>query len=581
VIVPDANDGLPPEPPVLRGAAPLESILCTDELRRRPWRSPDYRKENGALVALAAALADSPHTILQTLAEKILEVTESDSAGLSLLTTEDGGKSFYWPAIAGIWKPHLGGGTPRNFGPCGDVLDRGTTLLFRNFERRYTYLEPVMPPAEECLLIPFYVRGHAVGTMWAIMHSRRRQFDAEDERLVRALGTFASAAYQTVASLRELEFQVAERGKAATALRDLTDALETRIRARTEELEERNEEVQKLRDRLQSENIRLREEIDETSMFEEIVGSSPPLRRVLVQVEKVAPTDSTVLVTGETGTGKELIARAVHKRSGRSGRAFVAVNCAAIPPALVASELFGHEKGAFTGATQRHVGRFELADGGTIFLDEVSDLPPETQVALLRVIQEGEFEPVGRSRPISVDVRILAATNRDLAACVAGGAFRQDLFYRLNVFPISMPPLRERAQDIPMLVEYFIERYARKTGKKIAKIEKRSLNLLKAYRWPGNIRELQNVIERAVILFESGPLRLDESWLGGPGERPGLGALKAAFVDAEKETIEAALSAANGRVSGPNGAAARLGLPRQTLEWRIVRLGINKHRFRR
>jgi transcriptional regulator with GAF, ATPase, and Fis domain len=579
--VPDANDDMPPESPTLRGAAPLESILCTEELRRRPWRSPNYGKENGALVALAAALADSPHTILQTLAEKILDVTESDSAGLSLLTTDDGGKRFYWPAIAGIWKPHLGGGTPRDFGPCGDVLDRGTTLLFRNFERRYTYLEPVMPPAEECLLIPFYVRGRAVGTMWAIMHSRRRQFDAEDERLVRALGKFASAAYQTVASLSQLEFQMAERAKAATALQELTDALETRVRARTEELEERNEEVQKLRDRLQRENIRLREEIDKTSMFEEIVGSSSPLRRVLVEVEKVAPTDSTVLVTGETGTGKELIARAIHKRSARSGRAFVAVNCAAIPPALVASELFGHEKGAFTGATQRHAGRFELADGGTIFLDEVSDLPPETQIALLRVIQEGEFEPVGRSRPTSVDVRILAATNRDLAACVAGGAFRQDLFYRLNVFPISMPPLRERAQDIPVLVEYFIERYARKTGKRIASIEKRSLNLLTAYRWPGNVRELQNVIERAVILFERGPLRVDESWLSGPGERTGLGGLKAAFADGERETIEAALSAANGRVSGPNGAATRLGLPRQTVEWRIVRLGINKHRFRR
>jgi formate hydrogenlyase transcriptional activator len=275
-----------------------------------------------------------------------------------------------------------------------------------------------------------------------------------------------------------------------------------------------------------------------------------------------------------------LIARAIHKRSTRASGAFVAVNCAAIPPALVASELFGHERGAFTGATQRRMGRFELADGGTIFLDEIGDLPAETQISLLRVIQEGEFEPVGRSRPTSVNVRILAATNRDLPAAVSNGAFRQDLFYRLNVFPIAMPSLRERSEDIPLLVEYFVERYARKTGKVIGSIERQTLDLFKAYHWPGNIRELQNVIERAVILCEGGVFRIDESWLSGESTSARAGSLTATLIDREREMIEAALEATHGRVSGPGGAAMKLGMPRQTLEARIASLGINKHRFR-
>jgi formate hydrogenlyase transcriptional activator len=274
------------------------------------------------------------------------------------------------------------------------------------------------------------------------------------------------------------------------------------------------------------------------------------------------------------------MARAIHKRSARSSRTFVAVNCAAIPPALVATELFGHEKGAFTGANQRRMGRFELADGGTIFLDEVGDLPPDTQISLLRVIQEGEFEPIGRSRPMVVDVRILAATNRDLAAAVSDGRFRQDLFYRLNVFPIAMPSLRERAEDIPLLVEYFLRRYARKTGKRIAEIERQTLQLLQAYPWPGNVRELQNVIERAVILSDGEAFRIDESWLASQSTPAPLGSLDTTLVDREREMIEAALKATRGRVSGPTGAAKRLGMPRQTLDGRIASLGINKHRFR-
>ena len=342
------------------------------------------------------------------------------------------------------------------------------------------------------------------------------------------------------------------------------------------------EDRKRSEERVRSENLALREEIDHSSMFEEIVGSSQALRRVLSQVAKVAPADSTVLILGETGTGKELIARAIHKRSRRSTRAFIRVNCAAIPPSLIASELFGHEKGAFTGALQRRLGRFESAHGGTIFLDEIGDLPVEAQVALLRVLQEREFERVGSSQPISVDVRVLAATNRDLKAIVAEGAFRQDLFYRLNVFPIEIPPLRERVDDIPLLVEYLIERYAGKAGKKIRSISKKTLELFQAYDWPGNIRELQNVIERAVILSDGDTFTVDDTWLKRESPRSSgpTVPLAAELSDREKEIIEAALADCQGQVSGPAGAAAKLGIPRQTLDWKIRRLGIDRHRFK-
>ena len=273
------------------------------------------------------------------------------------------------------------------------------------------------------------------------------------------------------------------------------------------------DEIKKLRDQLFKENIALRVEIERASMFDEIVGESPALQAVLARVAKVAPADSSVLITGETGTGKELVARAIHRRSRRSSRAFVSVNCAAIPRDLIGSELFGHEKGAFTGATQRRLGRFELAEGGTIFLDEIGELPAETQIALLRVLQEREFERVGGTGSIRADVRVIAATNRDLEAAIAAGMFRSDLFYRLNVFPIEMPPLRERKEDIPVLVEYFIDRFARKAGKSFQAVNKKSLDLLQSYPWPGNIRELQNVIERSVIVCETENFSVDESWL--------------------------------------------------------------------
>ena len=335
-------------------------------------------------------------------------------------------------------------------------------------------------------------------------------------------------------------------------------------------------------ERTRQENVALREQLDQVFMFDEIVGSSPTLTSVLSGIVKVAPTDSTVLITGETGTGKELIARAIHKSSQRSGRAFVAVRCASIPRSLVASELFGHEKGAFTGALQRRQGRFELANSGTIFLDEIGELPAETQIALLRVLQERQFERVGGSRAIPTDVRIIAATNRDLPVVIAAGSFRADFFYRLNVFPIDVPPLRERREDIPMLVEYFVKRYADKARKQITKIDKNTLPRCRSYLWPGNIRELQNIVERSVILCTGDTLWIDEAWLSSPdaSRRKSSGPLTESLHSYEKELIEAALAESNGKVAGPNGAAAKLGIPRSTLDLKIKQLDIKKHTFR-
>jgi PAS domain S-box-containing protein len=341
------------------------------------------------------------------------------------------------------------------------------------------------------------------------------------------------------------------------------------------------EDRKRAEERMRDENIALREQIDQAFMFEEIVGSSPALQTVLSNIVKVAPTDSTVLITGETGTGKELIARAIHKRSQRSGQAFISVNCASIPASLIASELFGHEKGAFTGAVQRRQGRFELAHSGTIFLDEVGDLPAETQITLLRVLQERQFERVGGNRVITTDVRVIAATNRDLTAAIAAGTFRSDLFYRLNVFPIEVPPLRKRTQDIPMLVEYFVKRYAEKAGKQICKINMDTLELCQSYPWPGNIRELQNIVERSVILSSGDTFSIEKAWLTSP--EPARQVLPSPLPDTlqiqEREIIETALAECEGKVAGPKGAAAKLGIPRSTLDSKIKQLKIKKHRF--
>jgi len=356
------------------------------------------------------------------------------------------------------------------------------------------------------------------------------------------------------------------------ALQDVTESVVAEVALRT------------LKDQLYKENLVLRDEVDRTSMFEEIVGASPTLKAVLSRVAKVAPTDSTVFISGETGTGKELIARAVHKRSQRAGRAFLSVNCAALAPTLISSELFGHEKGAFTGATQRRLGRFELADGGTIFLDEVGELLPDTQAMLLRVLQEREFERVGGAQPVHVNVRVIAATNRDLRAAIATGSFRHDLYYRLNVFPIEVPALRNRKDDLLMLIEYFVQRYASRAGKPIRSIDKKTLELLQAYDWPGNIRELQNVIERSVILSSGGVFTVDELWLSTQSFQPTHPMAAAAPFQGdprgEREIIEAALAESRGRIAGPSGASARLNVPPSTLESRIKALKINKNQFK-
>jgi transcriptional regulator with PAS, ATPase and Fis domain len=380
----------------------------------------------------------------------------------------------------------------------------------------------------------------------------------------------------------ELEQRVIERTSQLTAVnKELTKEVLERQRAE-DELGKAFEEIKRLKDRLHDENVVLREQIDQVFMFEEIVGASPALKTVLSSIVKVAPTDSTVLITGETGTGKELIARAIHKGSQRAGNAFITVNCAAVPSSLIASELFGHEKGAFTGALQQRRGRFELAHSGTIFLDEIGELPAETQIALLRVLQERQFERVGGSRVISSDVRIIAATNRDLAAAITAGAFRADLFYRLNVFPIHVPPLRNRKEDISMLVEYFVKRYAEKARKQIGKIDKNTLKLCQSYPWPGNIRELQNIVERSVILCTGDTFWIDEAWLSNQ-DAPRLessGPLIQTVQNYEKQLIEAALAGSNGKVAGPNGAAAKLGMPRSSLELKIKQLNIKKHTIR-
>src|SRR6267378_2927986 len=351
------------------------------------------------------------------------------------------------------------------------------------------------------------------------------------------------------------------------------------------DLEKALEEIKRLKDQLHDENVVLREQIDQAFMFEEIVGTSSALQGVLSRVMKVAPTDSSVLISGETGTGKELVARAIHKRSHRSQRAFVSVNFAALAPSLISSELFGHEKGAFTGAMQRRLGRFELANGGTIFLDEIGELPLDTQVALLRVLQEREFERVGGTQPVKVDVRVIAATNRNLEAAKANGTFRSDLFYRLNVFPIEVPPLRERKDDVLMLLEYFVHRYAKKVGKNFGKIDKRTVELFRSYPWPGNIRELQNVVERSVIVSSDDAFSVDAAWLSKDSRRVTLPKQpKPADTDEdarrERQIIEDALARSRGRVSGPNGAAARLRVPPSTLEHRIKKLRIRKSHFK-
>ena len=501
-----------------------------------------------------------------------------------------------------IWHPVLDKAEEvvEYFGTAMDVTERkrAEEALRRSQEELRTAIETIpamvwsaLPDGSNVLMNKRwtdYTGLSATGLGWqAAVHpdDLGRHLDAFDEPLAKGVP------FQDEVRLRRADGEyrwfivagVPLRDEKGNILKWYGTLLDIEDRKRAEDsLQRAFDEIKKLKDQLCRENIALREEIDKASMFEEIVGASPALKAVLARVAKVAPTDSTVFITGETGTGKELVARAIHKQSHRSSRAFVSVNCAAIPAPLIASELFGHEKGAFTGAHQRRLGRFELAEGGTIFLDEIGELPTETQIALLRVLQEREFERVGGNQAIRANVRVIAATNRDLKAAIEAGTFRSDLFYRLNVFPIEIPPLRERKEDIPMLVEYFIDRYASKAGKKIRGTDKKTLDLLQSYPWPGNIRELQNVIERSVILCDTESFSVDESWLvreyrqTQPASQP----LSDKLVTQEKEMIEAALVESSGRVSGPLGAAAKLGIPPSTLESKIKSLKINKHNFK-
>ncbi|MBV8213980.1 MAG: sigma-54-dependent Fis family transcriptional regulator [Verrucomicrobia bacterium] len=429
-----------------------------------------------------------------------------------------------------------------------------------NQELRGSYL--VSKQATGDLSIIFLGLGWQNELGWICAASDRADFPTEIDRLLLSVSTNQAAIALQEARLWSEQKRVA--------------------RELDEKVAERTQELQELKDQLQRENVMLREQVDEACMFEEIVGTAPVLRSVLSRVAKVAPTDCTVMITGETGTGKELIARAMHKRSTRSVRAFVKVNCAAIPVSLIASELFGHEKGAFTGALQRRLGRFELAQGGTLFLDEIGELPAEVQVSLLRVLQEREFERVGGTQVIQADVRVIAATNRDLKTAVSKGLFRQDLYYRLNVFPIEMPSLRERPEDIALLTEYFIQRYAQKLGKAISGISKKTLDQFRSYSWPGNIRELQNVIERSLILCEKETFSVDENWLNHESVESAIASkpLGQRLVADERASIEAALAKTTGRVAGKSGAAAILGVPASTLESRIRSLRINKYLFK-
>jgi formate hydrogenlyase transcriptional activator len=369
-----------------------------------------------------------------------------------------------------------------------------------------------------------------------------------------------------------------ERRRLERQLADLNSELEARVTTRTAELKTALAEVEALKSRLQQENRYLKEELSESANLGEIIGSSVGLRAALGKVTAVAGTDSTVLIHGETGTGKELIARALHAQSTRRDKPMIRLNCSAMSAGLVESELFGHLKGAFTGATDRRIGRFELADGGTLFLDEVSELHLDTQVKLLRVLQEGEFEPVGSSKSVRVNVRVISATNRDLLADVSSGRFRSDLYYRLNVFPIDLPPLRARREDIGPLAAHFMQRMGRKLGRPFERIAAASLEKLQAYSWPGNIRDLQNTIERAAILSDGPELTVE--WELGPP----IAAVASAASDSRPETLEsverahiiAVLKKTRGIVEGPNGAAQRLAMNPSTVRFRIKKLGISK-----
>lgn len=528
----------------------VEAVISTDELEKRPPREADYKRENRVLVSLAAALAASPSDILPKLSLAALQLCGAHSAGFSLLDPER--KRFHWTAVTGEWASHVGGGTPREFGPCGTVLDRGAPILFSHPERHFRYLAATRPCIVEGLLLPFEVAGDALGTMWIISHHHDRRFDAEDLRMMLSLSKFAAAAYHCRESIRELARANGELQRTARALIEARD----------------------LTDKLTEENHCLEDQLRADGAFCEILGSSRALTAVLKQVETVASTDATVLILGETGTGKELIARAIHAHSARRDAPFVKINCAAIPAGLVESELFGYEKGAFTGAISRKQGRFELAHRGTLFLDEVGEIPLELQPKLLQVLQEQEFHRLGSRDAARVDARLITATNRNLAQMVSDGTFREDLYYRLNVFPVTVPPLRDRREDIPSLTHYFAKKHAARLNRSIQTIPRDAMEALVRWHWPGNVRELSHFVERAVILSMGPTLTIPP--LGG-APTVTAPALTGTLSAAERDVIVRALRETGGMIGGPRGAAARLGVKRTTLAAKMRRLGISRH----
>ena len=438
--------------------------------------------------------------------------------------------------------------------PVEQVRDTRSGLLYADIEREFPFEDHYQLAAlgiRSMVIVPMFVRGSFLGCL-AYMRLSEPLFDEGDRRLLEELSGPVTSAVDNALAVRE---------------------------------------ILRLRAVAARENVTLREEVAERGMFGEIVGGSAGLRVALAKVQRVAPTETTVLILGETGTGKELVARAIHQRSPRAKGPLVCVNCAALSPGLIASELFGHERGAFTGATERRIGRFELAAGGTIFLDEIGDLPLDLQVALLRVLQDQQFERVGSSRTLRANARVVAATHRDLRAAVAGDTFREDLYYRLSVFPIELPPLRERRDDVPALVEHFARRLAARRGLRYVGVDPGSLDRLMAYDWPGNVRELANVVERAMILSDGGPLQLedfvpqamDTPRADGAWVSPAAGThgnLREGLRAQEKKLIEDALEACKGRVSGARGAASRLGIPPATLDNKIRLYQIDKTRFR-
>jgi len=520
------------------GRTLLETVITTGDLRERTWRAPDYASESRALLALIESMRDAPDSILQILSATALQLCGAHSAGLSLL--DDQRQRFHWAGVVGRWAEHVGGGTPRAFGPCGTVLDLDAPQLFRRPERHFRYLASVQPYIEEGLLLPFRVNGETVGTIWVIAHDESCRFDQEHLRLMTNLTVVAATIYQ--------------------------------MRLRIDALSEAN----RLAEQLKQEKRSLEDELGRTDGFQEFVGNSAALASILKQAESVTKTDTTVLILGETGVGKELIARAIHTNSSRRNRQFAKLNCAAIPATLLESELFGHERGAFTDARTQKLGRFEMAHGGTLFLDEVGDLPLEVQPKLLRVLQEQEFERLGSSRTIRVDVRVVAATNRNLAQMVADGRFREDLYYRLRVFPITVPPLRDRREDIPALAYHFVKRHASKLHKAIDTIPADALDALTKWHWPGNVRELASFLERAVILTEGKTLYVPTTELQGPVR---LVPNEGTFEAAERDVILRALEDSRGVIAGPRGAARKLGLKRTTLAAKMQRLGISRRRL--